>query len=1346
MAFDGGQSMLVPLTEAQLGLWYAQRLDPANPIYNTGQYVVLRGPLAIDRFRAAVDQALAESDALAIRIVDHPDGPLQRIDEAGRPRLEITHLGTESEVLDRIRRDRTTPLDLTCDAPARQMLFSLGPQHFIWYQRLHHVVIDGFGTALLTQRICDLYSASEDSPPSKPLAPYEAILDEDAAYRASERRETDRLYWTKAFAEVPEVIGIAAGTALTAHGFHRVEAPLDPAFVAELQRQATAAAIPWPDMLIALVAAFIARHIAGPDVVLGVPTMGRLGSAGARAACMVMNVLPVHVAVDEDTPLAEFLASVSDRLREARRHGRYRSEQLRRDLNRLGGNRRLHGPLVNILPFDAPLHLAGVAAEFHQLGTGAVDDLTVTFRSDGLGNGLRLELDANPDLYAAPDVAALAHRLAHFLGAAIKADHLADVPTLTPDEQRWVATINATAHDVPDTTLTALIEATIAERPDAPALIFGGETLTYAELDRCTSALASRLRAAGVGRGAIVAVLLPRSFELVVTLVAILRAGAAYLPLDPGNPPNRLGRILQSAKPVCLVAANHEDWFPDDLPVLSPVANDDAVSEASFEPPRPEDAAYVIYTSGSTGDPKGVVIEHRAIVNRLEWMRVHYGIAADHRILQKTPATFDVSVWEFFLPLIAGATLVVAPPDAHKDPAWLARLLREERITTAHFVPSMLAAFLAEPAAAGLRMRRVFCSGEELSAGLRDRFHEVVAAELHNLYGPTEAAVDVSYWPASADDRSLPVPIGFPVWNTELYVLDERLRPLPPGIVGDLTIVGRQVAREYLHRPDLTADRFIADPFSKGRMYRTGDVARWRRDGAIEFLGRSDHQIKIRGLRVELGEIEQAVLRSGRVGQVVVIGREDRPGDMRIVAYLVAGGDRSLDIDALKADLAMRLPDYMVPSAFVELAELPVTRNGKLDRAALPAPERKNGGAGRSLRSLSSPEQALAQMFADVLGLPAERIGAEDDFFDLGGHSLLAAKLMLLVRERWQRDVGFGILFAHPTIERLAREIERQGDSKTISTDHGLGGIIRLVEGDAALPPLFCVHPAGGISWCYRELGRALNPQRPVWGLQASGLDPQAALPASLEELAADHVDRIAEIAPDAPVHLLGWSVGGIVAQAMAVELRRRGREVGVLAMLDSYPADCWRNEPEPDEGKALSAVLNMAGIDPTELDDAPLARLQVIALLKKSGHALGHLPDAAIDGVLRVVLGNNRFVRRHFHQRYDGPLFHFRATLDHILRDPNLWSLYLGEIEVHDIPSTHARLTGIDAVARIAPILSAILSRCDHKGTVWWRRPVSKERSRSSPALPTALAPPSHARLSRKAPASPASISSRLR
>ncbi|GAB4071589.1 amino acid adenylation domain-containing protein [Ancylobacter sonchi] len=1302
-----------PLTEAQSGLWYAQRLDPANPLFNTGQYIELVGALDLDAFRSAVTTAVEEAEALALRVVDAAEGPRQLLEPSRRPRLEVVDVSGAADPLAAaeadIARDMATPIDPTRDPLAAERLFMLGPQRFVWQQRIHHLAIDGYGMILLTQRAADLYNARRRGTTAGPALPgLDVVLAEDAAYRGSDKRQADAAYWRETFAGQPEVVSLAAGAPVSAFGFHRRAVEIDAATIARLHGLARESSIPWPDLLTAFCAAYVQRHTGTPEVVLGVPHMGRLGSKAARVPAMLMNVLPLRVAQQPGVTRADFLASVARSLMKARRHGRYRSEQLRRDLKLIGRQRRLHGPLVNVLPFDETPRFEGLHARLEVLSAGPVDDITFTFRAHGAG-GLRLEIDANPDLYSADEALAHARRLDAFIAGALAAERLDEVPTATPEEaRRHLVEMNATAHEVPDVTLTALVEAAMRRTPDAPAVRFEGVELSYAELERRSAALAGALTDAGAGPDSLVAVALPRSLELIVALVAVLRAGAAYLPLDLAHPDERLARILGSAKPRVVLAREADAGrLRPYATVLVPEAWPTEIGAAPLRVPVPDDAAYVIYTSGSTGEPKGVVVGHRAIVNRLEWMREHYGIGPGERIVQKTPATFDVSVWEFFLPLIAGAVLVVAPPEAHRDPLALARLFRAEKVTTAHFVPSMLAAFLAEPMARGLELRQVFCSGEELPADLRDRFHRTLSAELHNLYGPTEAAVDVSYWPAGPDDRARPVPIGFPVWNTRLYVLDEAMRPQPPGVPGHLFLAGVQLAHGYLGRPDLTAERFLADPFVPGeRMYRSGDLAYYRPDGAVVFLGRSDHQIKIRGLRVELGEIEAAIMQSGLARQCAVVASRDAAGTQRIVAYVVGVED----VAVLRERLPARLPDYMVPSALVALDALPVTANGKLDRAALPAPE-FSGSGGRPPETPS--EKRVAALFREVLGLDDEP-AAEDDFFTLGGDSLQAVALLLRLREAAGRDPGLAALFAAPSVAGLAGALDEQG----ARADFGLEPLVRLTEGDPALPPLFAIHPAGGLSWCYGGLARALAPRRSVYGLQAPALSPDKPLPPNLETLAADYARRIRALRSTGPYHLLGWSVGGILAQAVAVELRRQGAEVGVVALLDAYPSDCWRAEPEPAPDAALKALLAIAGHDPDRLPGLALSRASVVAFLRASDSPLGTLSDTALDGVVRVVAGNNRLVRGHHHARYDGPLTFFRAALDHEGRDltPAKWAAYADHIDVVDIASLHAHLTGREATMTIAPALGAALEACEQSRKTSCATMACADASPSSP------------------------------
>ena len=616
---------------------------------------------------------------------------------------------------------------------------------------------------------------------------------------------------------------------------------------------------------------------------------------------------------------------------------------------------------------------------------------------------------------------------------------------LTPGERGDVlAGWNDTARPVPAKTLPGLMEDRAAATPEAVAVVYDGAEFSYGDLHQRANRLARLLAGQGAGPERFVALAVPRSFDLIVALLAVLKTGAGYLPVDPSYPADRIAYMLADAQPdLLLTTTGTAPCLPpaavtgarlvmlDDADLISDLARYPAHNLGRAEWLNPAHAAYMIYTSGSTGSPKGVVVPHAGIANRLAWMQARYQLRASDRVLQKTPSTFDVSVWEFFWPLIEGAVLVVAHADGHRDPAYLARLIRSQEVTTAHFVPSFLELFLAEPAAAEcVSLRQVFCSGEELPVPVQDRFFEVLpGTRLHNLYGPTEASVDVTSWECHAGPHTMRVPIGKPIWNTSVYVLDASLRPVPPRVPGELYLAGVQLARGYLNRAGLTAQRFVANPYGPpgSRMYRTGDLACWRGDGAIEFLGRVDGQVKIRGQRVELGEIEAVLLGHPLLAQAAVVLRTDQRGTAQLVAYVVANAGEPAPAE-LRAFLAAALPAFMVPSAFVVLGQLPLMPNGKLDRGSLPQQDFSviaGSGAPRSPR-----EEILCQLFAEILSL--DRVGINDNFFEIGGHSLLIPRLLSRIREELGISLPVRVLFEKPTVAMLAGAATERPGGRTV--------------------------------------------------------------------------------------------------------------------------------------------------------------------------------------------------------------------------------------------------------------------------------------------------------------------------
>ena len=634
------------------------------------------------------------------------------------------------------------------------------------------------------------------------------------------------------------------------------------------------------------------------------------------------------------------------------------------------------------------------------------------------------------ELFSKETIERLARNFTHLLGEIARApqQRILEIPILSPSERnRVLHEWNQTAADFPrDATLHALIAAQAQRTPDAVAVEFEGARLTHRELDCRANQLARRLRGLGVGPGVLVGISIERSLELVIGLLGILKAGGAYVPIDPDYPEERRAFMLADASvPVLLTQQKFASNLPPHHARVICLGADwaDVAQESDHAPDdtaTAEDLAYMIYTSGSTGRPKGALNHHRGIVNRLLWMQSRYQISSADAVLQKTPFSFDVSVWEFFWPLLSGARLVMARPGGHQDPAYLIRVIKERGITVMHFVPPMLRVFLEEPGVSDCTgLRHVICSGEALPHDLQEKFFERLSCELHNLYGPTEAAVDVTHWTCVRGSNSATVPIGRPVANTRCYILDTLLQPMPVGVPGELHLGGVQIGRGYHNRPELTAEKFIADPFSNepcAKLYKTGDLCRWLPEGTIEYLGRLDLQVKIRGFRIELGEIESALTQHESVREAVVIAREDSPGDKRIAAYVVCAPPCSVEM--LRAHLRTRLPEHMVPSAFVLLDALPLNANGKVDRRALPAP----GEVSASTRDFVEPrtelEARIARIWREVLKIP--RIGIHNNFFELGGDSLRAMQIVGRLRGPGFPELNVFQIFERQTVAEFA--------------------------------------------------------------------------------------------------------------------------------------------------------------------------------------------------------------------------------------------------------------------------------------------------------------------------------------
>ncbi|WP_344091572.1 amino acid adenylation domain-containing protein, partial [Nocardiopsis composta] len=1052
------------LTGAQSGVWYAQQVDPAGAVYNVGQYVDLVGGLDTGLFQEALAAVAAETDALRTRIVDDAGVPRQEVlppgaAGGGRPAADPVDLrgaaDPEAAALELMLADMDTPVDLAEGPLHRFALIRIADDRHLWYQRYHHILADAYAISVITRRTAEVYTAlAEGADPGRRFGALADVVAEEEAYEASERREKDGAYWAEALADRPEPALLSDAPPATPRRAVRPGARLDAAALAGLEELAGEAGANWAEALIALFGCYLHRRTGAREAVLGVPAMGRLGSAALRTPAMVVNVLPLRVAVAPGDTLAEVVRRTRYALRGLRAHQRYRAEDIRRDLSLVGRATGLYGPMVNIKAFDYDVRFGGVRGDTRTLSEGPVDDVSLSVSTDTGAGGLHLVLNANPERYTEQEAA---ERLAEFVRmveeltarpAAEASAASARVASLdlVGAAERALLTAPPEARPIPEASVADQVSAAARRTPDAPALRTSAGGLSYAGLVRRADLVAGRLAAAGAARETVVAIALPRGADLVAALLAVGRLGGTYLPIDPDFPADRIAYMLADSGARLLVTTPELDKELPEGPervLLGPDAPEqDApalpAAETAPEPVRRHAAAYVLYTSGSTGRPKGVVVPERALLNFLLDMGERFPLGAGDRWLAVTTVGFDISALELYLPLMHGAELVLADRDTVRDPAALADLAERAGATVMQATPTLWRA-LADERPAVLDRLRVLVGGEALPADLAERL-TARAPSVTNLYGPTETTI----WSTASRVRAgEPVDIGTPIANTGVYVLDSALRPVPAGTAGDLYISGEGLARGYAGRPGLTAERFVACPFGAPgeRMYRTGDVVRRRADGVLEYLGRGDHQVKVRGFRIELGEVESRLNRLPGVGQAVVTAREDVPGQAYLAGYVVFEDGADTDPARLRARLAESLPDYMVPSVFVPLDAFPLTENRKIDRNSLPAPSApadgiRTGSAPAGAAPRTPVEERLCAILGEVLGTPP--IGVHEDFFALGGHSLLATRAANRIRAELGLHARVRDLFDAPEPARLAALLQERsgGDDRPPLTAH----------------------------------------------------------------------------------------------------------------------------------------------------------------------------------------------------------------------------------------------------------------------------------------------------------------------
>ncbi|MER6363952.1 amino acid adenylation domain-containing protein [Kitasatospora sp. NPDC001527] len=1298
----------LPLSFAQRRLWLIDRMEGPSALYNLPLALRVGGPLDPAVLAAALGDLVARHESLRTVIAEQDGEPYQRILPAAGARVPLDHRTTApADPADAVAAFAEVPFDLAAELPIRAHLLPAGDgtDDHLLVLVLHHIAGDGWSMDPLLRDLAAAYAARRDgtAPAWRPLpvqyADYalwqRGLLGDEADPQSPAARQL--AFWRDTLAGLPEEIALPADRPRRADSGHRgdrVVLPLGAELHRGLVRLAREHRVTMFMTLQAGLAALLTRLGAGTDVPIGSVVAGRSDEALDDLVGFFVNTLVLRTDTSGDPSFADLLGRVRESQLDAHAHQDVPFERLVEELNPVRSLAR--HPLFQVMLLlqggtpgaagvgDAPPDLAGLPAVVEPVGGYAAKfDLSIgmgeSFDADGAPAGLECAIDYATDLFDRETVEAIAARFGRLL-AAVAADPGRPIgrADLLADGER--AELLAAAAPLPAELplLPAAFAAQAARTPDATALVFGTTRLDYAELDARAERLAARLRAAGAGPDRVVALALPRSAETVVALLAVLKSGAASLPLDAEYPAERTAATLADAAPALVVT---DDGWPlpellTGLPTLPVHSDEPAVpAPAPAAAPDPAHAAYVIHTSGSTGRPKGVVVTHGSIAALLAHHRAQTFGEAERahgrlRVALTASLCFDAS-WDSLLWLIAGHELHLIGDELRRDAAALVRHVRATGISGVNVTPSYAEQLVAEGLLDGEAAPKVLLlGGEAVGQALWTRLREAAPhTTARNLYGPTESTVDALTHPFTATDRPS---LGRTVLGTRGYVLDEHLAPVPPGVPGELYLAGAGLARGYLGRPALTAERFVADPFTRGaRMYRTGDLVRRTRDGGLDYLGRTDHQVKIRGFRIELGEIEHALTRHPRVRAATVTAREDGPGGPRLVAYAVPEGAGAPDPAELRAFVAEALPGHMVPAAVVLLDALPLTGSGKVDRRALPAPDLTASPTGRAPRT--PREERLCALFADVLGVGGVTI--DDGFFDLGGHSLLAMKLLARIRTAFGADLGMRALFEAPTPAGLARRLDTAGGERSDALD-----VLLPLRAEGAEAPLFCVHPAAGISWVYSGLLRHLDPERPVFGLQARGL--RGGSPAAVSEIAADYVREIRAVRPQGPYHLLGWSFGAVVAQEMAVQLQAAGQEVALLALLDGLPAGAVTEErPASDDPvETLAELLASLGYDPAD----GRGQADLAALL---GEAAGLLPD--------VFEHHRKLMAEHVPGHYRGAAVFVGATADKPADWPYeaAWAPYLGgPVTAHRIDCAHGALTQPEPLARIAAVLADTL------------------------------------------------------
>ncbi len=1266
----------LPLSFAQQRLWFLFRMEGPSATYNIPLTTRVSGPVDATALRLALNDVVARHESLRTVFPDHDGVPFQRVLSAADVPFTVVDEADDEMV----HAAENHAFDLSTEIPVRAWLFRNPAGESVIVLLVHHIAADEWSTAPLLGDLGRAYTARRDGvrPDWAPLpvqyADYTLWQRETLGVEEDPDSPTARqvAYWRSQLAGMPEELPLPADRPRPPVATYRggeVRFDLDGDTLRALRTIARSAGATLFMTAQAAVAALLSRLGAGTDIPLGSPIAGRTDEALDDLVGFFLNTLVLRTDVSGNPTFADLVRRVRDTDLAAYAHQDMPFERLVEILNPARSTGR-HPLFQTMVVFhdadDRDLGLPGLDAigQAEPETTTARFDLTFTFTE--LADGVTGTIEYADDLFDRATARGLATRLVRLVRSVAAAPdaRISTVDLLSPEERRTLLDFPSASRM--SRTVPELIADQALRTPDAIAVETAETALTYRELlDRATT-LSAVITRHGAGPEHLVALALPRSTDMIVALLATLRSGAAYLPLDPAYPEDRLAYMLADAEPTLLITTTA---LRPALPRTTPTILLDEPRPAPVASPSaadPDAPAYVIYTSGSTGRPKGAVVPHAAVANFAEAMSGLVGFGPGDRLLAVTTLSFDIAVLELLVPLTRGVTVRVASRAEVLDPRLLAGLLTDYVQAT----PSLWQAVL--DTGASLSDTTVLVGGEALppalAAALAARARRVV-----NLYGPTETTV----WSTAAEITDHTVVIGRPIRATQAYVLDADLGLVPPGVVGELHLAGEGVVRGYHHRPGLTATRFVANPFGPGRLYRTGDLVRRTPSGDLAYLGRADDQVKVRGFRIELGEVEAVLSDVEGVGRAVVVARA-----ARLVGYVVPAPGHVIDRAALRASASSRLPDYMVPATFVVLDALPLTDNGKVDRRALPAPDATAPGVGRPPRT--DPERELCAVFAEVLDIST--VGVDDDFFALGGHSLLLVRLAAAIESGHGVALPITALFSAPTPAGVA------GLLSGAAADTVLDPVIRLRPGTGT--PVFFIHPASGLAWQFAPLKAHLPTEVPLYALQSPLLTEPDAHFATLSDLAGRYVDEIVRIHPG-PYRLVGWSFGGNVAHLMATELRARGHEVALVALLDSRRFDADLDEVPADHEEALAGLL-------ADLDHplpANLTTRTAVETIRARGDIMAEFPEATIAAVVESYLTSQRLLSTAEHPAYPGDVLVVDATVPepgqeatHRPASDDWRGLVSGAVTAVEIECRHARILSPGVLPTLGSLLTEYL------------------------------------------------------